>query len=64
MNIMADIKELSDADLLAWAATARDDLENAAIHQHETEWHEACFAAVVTFGMEMGRRGLRLQTTH
>ena len=52
---------LSDEQLLINLALARDDLQDAATHHHETEWHEACFAGTVCYAMEANKRGLSLE---
>lgn len=58
------LASIGDASLLARFAEARDDLEEAAAQERESERHQACFAAVIVFGQEARRRGLKLGASH
>ena len=53
--------DMSNSDVLAGALQAKADLEDAAINFHETEWHEACFAGVLCYAMEMHSRRITLK---
>ena len=54
------MSSLTDEQLLINFASARADLEDAATHQRESEWHEACFAGAVCYAMEAEKRGISL----
>jgi hypothetical protein len=60
----AYIRDLDDTQLLCLAKHARDDLAEAALISPESSWHEACFAAVLIFGFEMARRGIKAEAVH
>lgn len=55
---------MTDDELICAARTARDDLAEAAVDEPESEWHQACFAAAMIYGLEMETRGLTLATKH
>lgn len=54
------LASFSDEELHAQAMDCRNDLQKAAEEQPESEWHEACFAAMLIYAKEMNRRGLCL----
>lgn len=58
------LAELSDAELIDAARTARDDLAAAANDQPNSERHEACFAGALIYAGELQARGLSLVTKH
>jgi len=64
MTEQRDIADLSDAELIEAANTARDDLAKAAADEPEGEWHQACFAGVLVYAGELQKRGLKLATFH
>jgi len=59
-DIDAHMSNLTDEQLLINFALARADLEDAATHQRESEWHEVCFAGAMCYALEAEKRGLRL----
>lgn len=59
-----DIKDLADDELIRRADEAYSDLYRAAADEPNSEWHSACFAAFLTLGFEMQRRGLRRGPIH
>jgi hypothetical protein len=65
---MSEVREhldsLNDAELIAAMARARADLEAAAEAEKESEWHQACFAGLMTYALEAQRRGIVLATKH
>lgn len=63
MDIEAYLKGKTDAELLADIEEAKADLAAASKDQHESEWHEACFAGLIVLGNEASKRGI-LQTVH
>jgi hypothetical protein len=63
-EIDAHLREMDDDQLKAAMIQARDDLAEAADHEPESEWHQACFAAALTYAQELSRRGIRLVATH
>lgn len=54
---------LTDDELKAQMAAARDDLNKAAENHPDSEWHQACFAGALMLAGEMQKRGLNLATT-
>lgn len=54
-----NVRALTDKELLTWLDTVAVDLAEAAEAAPNSEWHEACFAAAVTFSQEASRRGIR-----
>lgn len=64
MDIQKHLKALSDDELIAATEQAHKDLKKAADEQPESEWHQACFAGLITYAGEVQRRGLAMQTLH
>jgi hypothetical protein len=64
MRQVSVIKEMSNEELKAFVKEAGEDLEKAAETERNSEWHEACFAAVLMGTMEMNRRGIQMATVH
>lgn len=58
MDAREQIATLTDEELRTAINEASDDLKKASKDEPESEWHEACFAAVILFSQEMSRRGL------
>lgn len=63
-DIASHLANLSDDEIIAQARTAHDDLAEAARTQRDSEWHEACFAGVMVFALELNKRGLSLAIKH
>lgn len=61
---MSNLESMTDDQVLRAASIAADDCREAASTQHNSEWHECCFAAVVVLSQEMARRGISLNRTH
>lgn len=55
-------EELSDAELRMSADKCYADVCAAASVQKDSEWHQACFAALFLLCEEMTRRGLKFET--
>jgi hypothetical protein len=55
-DIIKYTASLTDAELIQCAETAHSDLHAA---EPETEWQESCFAGLLVYCDEMGRRGLK-----
>jgi len=49
---------LSDRELLNALAVDQVDLEVAAEKEPNSDWHQACFAAVYVYAEEAGNRGI------
>jgi HEPN domain-containing protein len=58
------VKAMSDEELKANMKQAGEDLNLAASEEPESEWHQACFAAVLTYAQELSRRVIRMVATH
>ena len=54
------LADLSDDELIAALEVAKTDLAVAAADKPNSEWHEACFAGVLTYCQEVQKRGLRV----
>lgn len=63
-DIQQRIAALDDDELVAAMKQAMDDLEAAATNDPESDWHQACFAGVMTYGQEIIRRGIVEETVH
>lgn len=61
MNIEQYISDLSREDLIAKFDQAKQDLEEAATSQRNSEWHQECFAACLLLGDEMRKRKIDLR---
>jgi hypothetical protein len=61
MDIEQYISNLSREDLIAKFDQAKQDLEEAATSQRNSEWHHGCFAACLLLGDEMRRRNIDLR---
>lgn len=55
-----DVSTYSDKELKSAFDEAKIDLENAANTERNSEWHEACFAAVIILAQEIARRRIRM----
>lgn len=55
---------MTDEQVVAAFSEAREDLASAAATQPNSEWHEACFAGLLTFAGELSKRGIRAGPTH
>lgn len=53
------VEQMSDYELIAWCSQAKEDLEDAATNQPQSDWHATCFAALYQIACEMNRRGLK-----
>jgi len=58
------IGNLDDKHLIEGFEKARDDCESASINDPNSDWHEACFAAVMVFSQEILKRQLFASTVH
>lgn len=56
---MDRLRAMPDAQLQDFAKEACMDLEKVASNSPNSEWHDACFAAVILAYQEMNRRGLK-----
>ena len=56
---MKDLESMSDQELREFADKAERDNCQAASVQQNSEWHEACFAALFLACSEMNRRRLK-----
>ena len=59
MNVQEYFDSLSDNQVLELAEECNSDLLKASSDNPESEWHEACFAAMVLTAQEMNKRGLK-----
>lgn len=57
-NTREFIQGMSDQELMQWMDDAVEDCNEAAESAPNSEWHEACFAAVCLLVEEIARRGL------
>lgn len=55
-DIIKYTASLTDAELIEYAERAHTDLHAA---EPDTEWQESCFAGLMVYCDEMGRRGLK-----
>jgi hypothetical protein len=62
MNQTEYLTSLDDAELKRQAGICYDDLQIAANMEHNSNWHESCFAAAVMFAQELNRRGIEMRT--
>lgn len=64
MNTQEDIQKylssLNDTQVLECLATARDDILAISGNELNSEWHEACFAGLLTYAQEAAKRGLKV----
>lgn len=59
-----DPSTYTDQQLIDLFNEAKLDLAKAAEDEPESEWHQACFAAVIMVSQEASKRGLKLTTVH
>jgi hypothetical protein len=62
--VMGNCGSLSNDELRAAFDEAKLDLTNASETEPNSEWHQACFAAVYVFAAEMSKRGLICHAVH
>lgn len=53
------LQSLTNEELVESFETAKTDLEEVSDEDRNSEWHEACFAAVIVYGNEVVRRGIK-----
>ena len=51
---------MNDAKLVDGFHIAVDDLQKASVEKPNSEWHEACFAAVIVFCNEINKRKINM----
>jgi len=59
MDIDKYLKSLTDNELIKKTDMCQKDLELASGEQNNTDWHQECFAAMIVYGGEMRKRGLK-----
>lgn len=57
--MIASFDNCTDTQIQSLAEQVFSDLKDASENQHESEWHEACFAGAVLVAQEMSKRGLK-----
>jgi hypothetical protein len=57
-QVMAYVHSMTNDELIKLHTVAYHDLEQAALEDPNSEWHQSCFAAVVIFSQELVARGL------
>ena len=55
---------LTDRELLDALDVAKEDLQDAADTQQNSEWHGSCFAGVIVMAAEAQKRGISRVTKH
>lgn len=58
------LESMTDKHLVESLKIARDDLADASVDARNSEWHEACFAAFLTFSAEVIKRGIKIHMEH
>ena len=58
------LKTLNNDQLIDALNKAAQDLEIAAEKEKDSEWHQACFAGLMTYALEADKRGLRAAKLH
>jgi len=58
------LDNLSDDELRSAIEVAKLDLQAASEEQRNSEWHEACFAGLLTYLHEAQSRGMQFSTRH
>jgi len=64
MDTTEYMNNLTDAELRQQTLECVGDLAKAAEEYPNTEWHEACFAALVLFSGEWDKRQIKLAAVH
>ena len=64
MSIAHLTGSMTDSELLAWFDTAKKDLKQAATDERNSDWHDACLAAVLSLSQKMNKRGFNDQKLH
>lgn len=55
---------MTDCEVLGWFDTAQKDLAQAATDEPNSDWHQACLAAVAVLSQEMDKRGFSNRNVH
>lgn len=58
------LNNLNDTELVAAMEQAYADCEKAGQEEKESEWHQACFAGLMTYVFEIQKRGIVVGTRH